>query len=410
MSSLRVACTADWHLSSSRNRIDSETGLNSRLLDFYRCARFCVEDGIARGAELILHAGDVANSPRWTPTERRLAIEAFEPAIRAGIPVLVIEGNHDQTRSPQERGALDTLKDVEGLTIVDRPCMMEAWRENGARLLSAPAAPEQARWGDTTELQIACLPWPNKSLLLANEDYRKLDPGQLNELVRAKLMDVLRGLAAQLRTDIPSVLLMHAGIDTAAMGSQNRLAMLGGEWTLNLHDLAALDFDALLAGHYHRPQLLNEDPWIGYVGSPEAVGFGEEEEEKSYLLLGCGDPFEGISIDRVPTPYRHFLTLTPASALEIGSLAGAIVRVKCEQADATDLVALRKHLEAAGASEIQIETQRAETVRRHATAISADTAFEQSLDAWLEQRPELKPMREELLAEGRAVESEVANA
>ena len=66
---MRAIFTADWHLSAQRSRIDADSGLNSRLMDFYRCARFVVEDGLARGARLILHGGDAFHGCRPTPTE-----------------------------------------------------------------------------------------------------------------------------------------------------------------------------------------------------------------------------------------------------------------------------------------------------------------------------------------------------
>jgi exonuclease SbcD len=273
--------TADWHLSSQRSRLDSETGLNARLMDFYRCARFTVEDGLARGAQAILHAGDAFHGCRPTPTEVRLFREAVGPALEAGVPVVLLLGNHDAPRSPVERNALDLLRETEGLAVIDQPTLLFFQHlETEQRDFLRPCAAKQA------DVQVACLPWPNKQLLLASEENRKLDPGQLNELVREKMMDCLRGLATQLTPDVPALLLGHFSVDLAQAGGQNRLMMLGGEWTLNVHDLAALPFAAICLGHIHKAQILREQPWIGYCGAPEAVTFGEEHDgDKGYFLI-----------------------------------------------------------------------------------------------------------------------------
>jgi DNA repair protein SbcD/Mre11 len=283
-----VGFLADSHLGSSRSRIDPEQGLNSRLLDFARCTRFCVEDSVARGARLILHGGDLFNTCRPTPTERRLALEALAPAREAGVPVVLLLGNHDAPRAPAERHALDVMRDLEGIVVADQPGLLNIWDRGGRALVEtldfSPAD------GADLALQLGCLPWPNRQLLLADEAYRKLEPGQLNEVVRSRVMDVLFGLAAGLTPGVPVLLLAHISIDVAQAGGQSRLMSLGADWTLNLHDLAGLGFDAVCAGHVHRAQVLSETPWIAYAGSPEAVSFGEETDgTKGYFILDTED-------------------------------------------------------------------------------------------------------------------------
>lgn len=404
---MKAIHTADWHLSAQRNRIDADTGLNARLIDFYRCARFTIEDGLNRGAQLVLHAGDAFHGCRPTPTEVRLLRQAMAPALEAGVPVVLLLGNHDAPRSPAEKHALDLVRETPGLLVIDRPVLLNVW-EGGGRVLVEPtdiATPD----GRDLALQLACLPWPNKQLLLADDEYRRLDPGQLNEAVRAKMMDCLRGLAAQLLPGAPTVLLAHLSVDLAQAGGQNRLMSLGGEWTLNVHDVAGLGFDAVCLGHIHRAQVLCDAPWIGYSGSPEAVTFGEETEGKSYCLLEVQDDCS-IEVEQIPTPHRRFLTIDLGNGHAFPTadeLAGAIVRVRVPQASEVDFTALRRGLEAAGVHEYQVETQRAETVRRRAVAVSSEMALEDAVKAYLEQRPELQPLTDALIAEAHVIEQAV---
>ena len=413
---MRIVHTADWHLASQRARLDPETALNARLMDFYRCARFAIEDGIQRGADLVIHCGDVFNGCRPTPTEVRLAKQAFAPATRPGIPVIALKGNHDDVRAPAEKHALDLLRDTPGLIVIDQPALLNVWsipwqpdiRPHG-RTHYYSVEPLHSSPADQGELalQIALLPYPNKQLLLADEEHRRLEPGLLNQLVREKMMDVALGLAAQRIEGIPCLLMGHFSVDLAQAGGQSRFMMLGGEWTLNLHDLQALDFDAILLGHIHKPQewVDEQERAAAYCGSPEAVSFGEEGEPKSYCLWDLNSGQVPL-VERVAAPHRQFVTVEAGSPLPPAErLSGAIVRVRVPQAADVDIGQLRRELEAAGVHEYQIETQRAEAVRRRAVEVSAETALDDALRAWLEQMPDLQPLTEQIIAEGMRIEA-----
>lgn len=289
---MRLAHTADFHIGAAGNRLD-ENGLNSALADRVRCAQFVIEDALTRGAQLILHGGDVFQGPRPTPTERRLALDAFAPALAAGVPVVICLGNHDMPRSVTEKHALDLLRDTDGLVVIDRPSMVGVWAHQGGpavlgvRELATEPIDDLLPAGIV--LQVAVMPYPSKQFLLRDSDNRVLAPADLNLLLRDRVMDCLRGLAAQRVEGVPAVLLIHAAFDTAKAGAQNSLAMLSSEWTVNVHDVAGLGFGAVLAGHYHRAQVIHEDPWIGYSGSPESCSFGEEADGgKGYYLHEIG--------------------------------------------------------------------------------------------------------------------------
>ena len=114
-----IAHTADFHLSSQRTRTDAESGLNARLMDFYRCARYTIEHGLERGVDLFAIVGDAFNGARPTPTEVRLCKDALAPALEAGRPIVMLLGNHEATRSPAERHALDLLLDEDGIIVVE---------------------------------------------------------------------------------------------------------------------------------------------------------------------------------------------------------------------------------------------------------------------------------------------------
>ncbi|GAH44667.1 unnamed protein product, partial [marine sediment metagenome] len=258
-------------------------------------------------------------------------------------------------------------------------------------------------------LQIACMPWPNKQLLLADAEHRKLDPGELNELVRDRMMDCIRGLAAQLVPAVPSVLLGHFSVDVAEAGGMSRLMVLGSDWVLGLHDLTALPFDAVLLAHVHKPQVLSQSPWVGYCGSPECVSHGEETEAKGFWLLDL-ERQQQTQARFIGTPHRRFLTidLTKGGAdLYAEDLDGAIVRIRIGQATDIDLTALRRELDVAGVHEYHISTERAEAVHRRDTDISASMDVAEALQQWIKQNPDWAPLADELIAEAQAVEANI---
>lgn len=400
-----VGHTADWHLAAQGAKLDPETGLNARLMDRYRCARFVIEDALRREADLIVHCGDAFDRPRPTPTEVRLFRDAVMPALVNGIPMVLLLGNHDMPRSPVEKHALDLVRDMPRLRVVDRPCLLNVWSGPEGVIVDPleMATPD----GRDLVMHIACLPWPNKQLLLASEENRNLEPGALNLLVRERMMDVARGLAAQRIEGVPTILAGHFSVDMAEAGAQNRLMMLGGEWTLNLHELAALGFDAILLGHIHKPQMLHSDPPVAYSGSPEACTFGEEGEAKLYHLVEISD--QGVLVEPIATPYRRLVTIDAGDQDAVAEIPdGAIVRLRLPQAMADQQRDLVRALEAAGAFEVRVEVERAETVRRREAAVSHEMPLDEAIRAWLKQKPELEALADELIAEALKVEAAVA--
>jgi len=406
---VRIMVTGDWHFGSQGGRIDAESGLNAALMGRYRCARFAIEDGIARGADLILHAGDVFDGCRPTPTEVWLAHQAFAPACEANVPVIVLVGNHDAPKAPAEHHAVELLHDLAGVTVVDRPQILYLCDCPGPKteVFDFEPANREPPIEVAVRCQIACVPWPNKQLLLADPEARKQTPEGLNLLVREKMMDVIRGLADQRVPGLPSILLGHFSVDMGEAGQQRRLMGMGGDWTLNAQELLSLGFDYYALGHIHKPQEIGAN--MAYCGSPEAVDFGEEEECKRYLLLNL-EAVEGggtaLGVEEIPTPYRRLITVEwqDEEGTAIEDATGTIVRVKVAEAQQHQVAEIRRAFEAAGAYEVRVEIERAEVLRRRVVDVSAETTVADALRAYIAQRPDLAPMTDGLIAEAQAVE------
>ena len=139
---------------------------------------------------------------------------------------------------------------------------------------------------------------------------------------------------------------------------------------------------------------------------------GEESDgDKGYYLheIGGGGTATPYFF---PTPYRRLVTLTwpdDRQAFEDSSISAfpvenAIVCLRVPQADADQVREMVARLEAAGAYEVRIEIERAETVRRREVEVHGLSLPDQ-ITAWLAQKPDLHPLTEALIAEAMRVEA-----
>ena len=105
---LKILHCADIHLGyETHGRHDAETGLNTRLLDFKRCFDFMVERALAEDIDVFLFAGDAYRTADPTPTQQKLFAQCLQPIATAGIPIVMITGNHDHPVSFGKASSID---------------------------------------------------------------------------------------------------------------------------------------------------------------------------------------------------------------------------------------------------------------------------------------------------------------
>lgn len=417
---IRIAQTGDFHIGPSGPELDPETGLNARMLDRARTAELAMDE-MCKACDLVIHCGDVWHSPRPTPTEVRKAKVAFDALARCGRVGMVLMGNHDSPKNPREDNALSYLED--DLMIVDRPMVVNVWRDsdNGSGYVlreSADGAPN-GYYIPTIRMQIACMPYPYMSALLRDEDAQRLDPGQRALLMREKVMDVLRGTKAQQQPGIPMILAAHLSVDTATTGAGDRMMMLGGEWTLDARELDALGFDAVLLGHIHKHQFIEDvETPMAYSGSLEPVTFAEEGDPKGWMcweIISAPD-HPGTISTFVPVENRRMITYDEVQIRPgdpklpniweqqpLGSHAGLIVRVRVPGTMAPQVTRIKRRLLELGAFSVQVEVVPVEHVRRREVTVAHSMDLGEAMAAWMEQVPAAKSQGESLVAMAKEV-------
>ncbi|MGC8839308.1 MAG: exonuclease subunit SbcD [Anaerolineae bacterium] len=344
--SIRLIHFADFHLGvENYGRLDPETGVSGRVKDFLKCLDFLVETALAEEVDLVLFAGDAYRTRDPSPTYQREFARRIRRLAEAGIQVFLLVGNHDMPGATGRAHSVDIFQTlaVPNVTVADRPSLHRLETRRGP-------------------VQVVAIPWLTYNRILLRDEFRGLNVEEIRaEVVRRveRFLSGEDGVIRQLDGQVPAVLAFHGSVQGAVYGSEQSV-LLGQDIVLppSLVRLPGLDYVAL--GHIHKHQVLWEDPPVVYAGSLERVDFGEEKEEKGFILA---EVCPGKAEYRfVPTPTRPMRTLilhpqepNPTgevlSVLQGQPLEEAIVRVvihlRPEQEPLLDERAVRQALEGA---------------------------------------------------------------
>lgn len=409
---MRLLHFADTHIGvESYGRFDPETGQHTRHLDFARCLERAVDLALEHGVDAALFAGDAYRTATPTPTHQQLFAGAISRLLAADVPVVMVTGNHDLPLTYGRASALDIFATFAPaqVTVVRRPELVTLATRSGP-------------------LQVACLPWPTRTLLVADEALAAQGEQAVREAIEARCRAVVAELAQRLDPALPAVLLGHVTALNASFTGSEKSLLGAADPVLATGVLADPRYDYVALGHVHRYQQVNPGgrPAVVYCGSLERLDFGEAGDPKGVCLVDIGPGASAAERTtthaHVETPARVFIALSyelPATAeptewllAKLGGLEvrEAIVRVRytCtdEQYDALDLRAVRTalaeaHLVAGLIREKPLDARRprVEITEHHGTL--------DALGRYLDTKPDLAPLREALLTAGARLEDEL---
>jgi len=267
---VKILHFADAHIDiATYGKHDPETGLPIRVLDFLTALDTIVDTAISEKVDLVLFAGDAYKDRTPSPTFQREWGKRIIRLPMAGIPVLLLVGNHDI--SPAS-GRAHTLQEFDTLQVPK------------VRVLNKPELLKPADlWG--LPLQVLALPWVFRSTLMAAMQLSPGDDNLVNEELEQRITIILEARMNELDPNLPTVFTAHGSVQGAVYGNE-RTVMLGKDLVLpgSLVKDPRLDYVAL--GHIHKHQDLNPGahPPVIYPGSIERVDFGEAADDKGFVI------------------------------------------------------------------------------------------------------------------------------
>ncbi|MBA3414440.1 MAG: metallophosphoesterase [Chloroflexia bacterium] len=254
---LRIAHLADTHLGyRALGRTEPGGYRNQRSVDIETAFERVVDSLLGREVDLVLHAGDVFHHTRPSWTTLGVFVRHMRRIEEAGIPALVIAGNHDTPRLRQSGSVSDLLA----------LALPKIRFVAGYELEEVPFP----------ELELVVHAVPHGALVNPDPAFVLPVPGRRNIVVT-------HGLAAGVQT-------------RGHEPGEERLAP----------DLLDPGADYVALGHFHLGGQPTRNAW--YSGSTERMGWGDEEATPGYNLVTL-DEAGAVAVEHVPIPARPMKTL-----------------------------------------------------------------------------------------------------
>lgn len=262
---MRIVHTSDWHAGriwKGIHRLDELGQVLEHLGDFLEKEKI----------DLLLMSGDVFDTGAPNPEAEKLVFSFFKRTGQAGIPSVVIAGNHDSPTRLQAWGTLAELVDVHTVGVPRRA-------EQGGILDITTKSGERAR--------VAAVPFAPvhrlvSAMELAGEETRVRQ--KYDDMMRA----IIRHLSEHFSTETINLMTAHTHLQGAKFSKSDRSERevhLGEQWATTAQALPSTAHYVAL-GHIHRPQRVMAAPSpTYYAGSPLQLDFGEEGEEKSFVVI-----------------------------------------------------------------------------------------------------------------------------
>ncbi|MBO9404233.1 MAG: exonuclease subunit SbcD, partial [Thermomicrobium sp.] len=140
---LRLIHFADLHLGvETHGQFRPDLGHSSRIQDFLDAFDQIIDAAIEERFDAVLFAGDAFKHAEPSPTLQRRFAERIQRLLAAGIPIVLLVGNHDRPRSVVRSTPIDIYAALRlpGVIVANRPERFT---------IATPSGP----------LQVVALPW-----------------------------------------------------------------------------------------------------------------------------------------------------------------------------------------------------------------------------------------------------------
>lgn len=252
---MKIGVIGDVHIGGSYvlGRTDPITQLNSRLLDFTDTFNNIIDGFVSKDVKLVVLTGDCFEARTPTPAQLNAFSKCVQRAVKLGLELVVVVGNHDQTRSI-ETTTVDVFNHLEIPKV-------SVFQNMGVKTIKD---------GDK-EFHLILMPYRDRRMLNAetNSDAIDILKNDLQALIKDKQGN--------------KILVGHFMLEKTEEG-ENPDSFSINELILPFDTFKGID--AVLMGHIHRHDVMNKkDPLIIYTGSMDKVAFSEKNHQKVSIIL-----------------------------------------------------------------------------------------------------------------------------
>lgn len=298
---MRILHTSDWHAGrvwrGTIGRLPELQDILEHLGDFVEREKI----------DLLLMSGDVFDHTAPSAEAERAVFRFFKRIGQAGVPSVVIAGNHDNPARLDAWGLLAELVQVRALGLPQGP-------DKGGVIRIETRGGERAT--------VAAVPFaPVERIITALE--LADDETKARQHYADVIQTMFARLAASFAPDAVNLLMGHTHLAGAKPGGSERAVHIGDDWAATAQAIPASAHYAAL-GHIHRPQVVEAAAVpTRYAGSPMQLDFGEVADSKHFVVVDAraGQP---VRIEEVPYSGAVRLSDAAGTLAEIERDAGAL--------------------------------------------------------------------------------------
>ncbi|GIW22801.1 MAG: nuclease SbcCD subunit D [Candidatus Sericytochromatia bacterium] len=287
---IKILHTADIHIGvENYGSFNPKTALNTRVEDFLNSFDIIVNHAINNNFDLVIFAGDAFKVQSPNSTHQREFAKRVNKLSENNIPTILLAGNHDITSKYYEATSMDiysALK-IKNVYVIERAQNFNIETKNGL-------------------VQIIAIPYILKSHLLTYEKTKGKTIEEIDKYLIESLDYIINKFISESNLNLPLIGIFHLGIDNAVLGSEKDL-MIGKGFTVPLSVVAKQEFDYVALGHIHKHQVLSKKPLTIYPGSIERIDFGEENDDKGFIIVDLEK--NNTTYEFIKLPAREFLTI-----------------------------------------------------------------------------------------------------
>ncbi len=391
---------------------NTKTGMNSRLEDFSRSLEQAVDYALEHEVDLVLFAGDAYKRNSPSPTEQRELVRHFCRIADAGIPTVMISGNHDIPVMHGRAASIDIfrrLRPNQFYVCINHPTVGD---------FSPPIIETK-----NGAIAVCCFPYISPSYLRNLPRFRDYKADDLPEAYYEFIDDVIHSMANQVPQGIPKVLLAHMTVHGAMFGGYRESAIMSDEVQILPIDLINAGYDYVALGHIHQYQNVSPKPEVPvvYCGSIDRVDFGEVDEEKGFVVAQVETGKTEHQL--IPIHVRSFvdihvdsergedLTEKIVTAIKVRHIEGSVVRLSYvaddDEVQSLDMKRIHETLKPAHYKAGFFRVPRHSVSRRREVSISHEISLSDALNAYLSEHQEWKGYTSEVLKKAKEIARKV---